>query len=234
MSDQYFPYVFDLSSGNVNLIQTARANPRVWLDRTGLHSTEADGTHAVDINADGSAALSGHVKASGVDLPLGAGSAYAATSAVDWQDNAAAVHAFIQAALNGNVDELIIEAVGEAGINSSILSLASTTDGSSADVTIQVGGREAILLNLLGQSDFLQLATTERLRLNVGSIVVTSPANTTFSVPHGLGVVPAFFIGFPAGWGGYLINPGGGDATNMKFQANVALSGNYVAWLAIG
>lgn len=61
---------------------------------------------------------------------------------------------------------------------------------------------------------------------------ITVAAATYFTVPHGLGVVPQTFGAWAYGWQGYLQN-GAPDATNMAFAPSMALSANYIYWIAV-
>jgi hypothetical protein len=183
-----------------------------------------------------SATFSGHVKASGVDLPESTTAPFQATSAVDWLDSGGTVQEFLQGAQNGNLHQLTMETNANTGHGPAqlIVNVDPTgAQGGGSNVVAHAAAAAATVLNENGASSFLQLPAAAKTLLNIGANTITVAANTNYSMAHGLGKTPFLFCAFAVGVSA-IQTPISNGAVNMTFQSNVALAAATVEWLVIG
>jgi hypothetical protein len=224
----------------------------------GDEQTSRTGQH-VDPSGEVSYDFEGRVFAEGLDLPMGIAPWADDTSNIAWlfgdpelRDVQAFLRAYHQPGGGGGYKHLTIRAVSADGTVEAGLDAQANNSFGPVGVWAYMMGGSWTIIDDIERSDFLQLASTARLRLAHGTVALNWPGGTAYSnqagILHGLGASPAAF--WVAGRG--LTAPGGFQAfpfhyaagAGPNFQVNVqaySVNGNPAAgaaltveWVALG
>jgi hypothetical protein len=150
------------------VIRTSATDPKVQVDTTGLFATDSGGNKAVNLKSDGS----------GLSILLG----NATANSLSWVTNAGADKAHLRAwnpsATETDAQLYVLSPDGSRGVTLSPSAKDSGSGTSSLGAGIPGTSFLATILDSLGQSSFLQLASALKLRIGYGSATVHFPGGS--------------------------------------------------------
>lgn len=199
--DFFTPSIIDLSSGNVQGIETSRTNPRVVLDPTGVYVTNAAGGREVEMSANG-----------GINMPVDPFGSSTLQRAIRWMDAVAGMAvAQLRAFQSAQHNYLRVDADAPGGGHAHLRTLASrNTAAFRSYVEAQAGGVIKTLIADDGTSDFVQWNATNARTVGLGFAPMfaagsfnTAPAFILPSLPAG-----RYYAAFQTS--GYLLGTGVG------------------------
>lgn len=180
--DFFTPSIIDLSSGNVQGVETSRTHPKVALDPTGVYATNADGQKEVQLRSGG-----------GIQIPIEELGAWNGQRNVAWVDTVAnLVVGYIHDVSDSLRNYISIHADSGAGKWAEVRAAAGR-GGTHSAVEAQADFQMRTVLDDIGQSDFVQWNTgrsSRQVGLGVAQIYTAG----------GFNGAPAFiFPSLPAG-----------------------------------
>lgn len=187
------------------------------------------------------ASFSGHVAASGIDLPEG-GAAFTNVNAVDWLDALGQVQEWIQGGTQiigpALAHVLALIAGQQLAVPAGIIIKADTSG--KAFISAQAGTDAVQVIGQDGESSFLQLTSLAQEAIASGNSSVTFTASNTSAnvvVPHALGRVPAAISAVTTGTAAVPLVALASSSTTITFRGEywTPITGTFpFSWIAIG
>lgn len=270
MGDQFFPQTINLANSAVQEIETSLVNPRVVLDANGLRAYDANGNVILNLISGQTPAFEGVIDAQGVTLPVYRttvsildpppdGNVLQWTNPVNNEQTAYVSAEQLFAGPNyqsiAALAALLPDASGTRATAKLTAGIPTNTDEAAIKADFfQPGGTITALLTAIaaaqsltildnnGNSNFLQLPTSEKLAIAVGQANINFGGTNSGNVlvGHGLGRNPivAFASSIQGAIGDNVsFSPGNFTATQMTIYgySQTPPGGPFeIGWVAIG
>lgn len=189
----------------------------------------------IDAQGHVTANFTGHIKASGVDLPEAANTLiFSGANAVDWLDQVTQqVREYITGGLQGSLHALFLQSgPGANGEKASMTLFHTDTGSAAASVTANDGAGHNVtarIIDPLGGSNFLQLAGASPRQLAIDAGSGNTGAGASVVVAHGLGRIPICALAVPVA---NVVGVAAISAASITVNASAAGTGFY--WAVIG